>query len=339
MLFVLVLGATQVKAQAHDNSRRACRLFKNIAQEEGAICPGCQADYKKEQAARDAENKRRNDVVKAKAEAAEKVREIARKKEQAEREANNKVTKVFVTMPKSTSIKTAAPDKTTQPKEIVKNYFYAENDDINIRSITDMYNPTGSRGEKASDHFIINNEKRFINNEFKACIGSLVRNIPKEEYNFPPNVGIVVLNESFTDKNGNNLQISDLIDPKGNRILNDNSISTIIHFADDNFIAFRGKPDKSWGYNYVRFFRYAGDAFIYNLKTKQKHPIPRYTIDGTDLGYEFDSVVNLGTGNDIDKSKYKARFRSKLKSGVRWAEYIYYFITQDGKLEEKQVSQ
>jgi hypothetical protein len=319
----------QVSAQAHDNSKGACRLVKSrySVVEPGATCPACVAKDKKEQVARDAENKRRNDAVIAAAKAKQKAREleIIKEKELAEK---NKPKEVFVTMPKNTTVKNTIPDKKTESKGVVKNYFYTENNDINNQSISDMI----IRYQKISNYFLINNEKKFTNNEFKACIGGLWKHRDKNDFNFPPNVGIVVLNESFKDKNGKSIQISDLIDLKGNRILNDNSISTIIHFSDEYFIIFRGLPVFFSG-NIVSFSRGGGDAFIYNLKTQQKHTLQRYTNDeGMDGGYEVDFVVNL-TGNpaEIDKSKYKARFKSK----TGFKKSTYYYITIDNKIEQQ----
>lgn len=110
MLLTLTFAVLKVNGQAHDNSRGGCKLFKNHVST-GYTCPACDAKDKKEQAAKEVEDKRRSDALIAKAEAAAKVREIARKKEQAEREANNKVTEVFVTMSKVTVAKGSDPIK------------------------------------------------------------------------------------------------------------------------------------------------------------------------------------------------------------------------------------
>jgi len=102
---ILTFAIAQINAQAHDNSRGACRLFKNKAIEEGASCPGCVAKDKKEQAARDVVNKKRQDIATAKANAERLAKETAYKKEMAERKAKEKVTEVKVVMPKSSVVK------------------------------------------------------------------------------------------------------------------------------------------------------------------------------------------------------------------------------------------
>lgn len=91
-----------VKGQAHDNSKGGCKLARNHIST-GYTCPACEAKDKRDQAARDAENKRRNDAIIAKATAERKAKEIAYKKEQEERAAKNKVTEVFIKMPSSSS--------------------------------------------------------------------------------------------------------------------------------------------------------------------------------------------------------------------------------------------
>lgn len=334
-LFILAFAVIQLKAQSHNTRGGSwCKFVKSAARDESesARCLACDAIDKKEQAARDAENKRRNDAIKAEYEAKEKKRQLALKKEKEERDAKNKSTELSINMPNSIVGKNKMTDKKPVPKEMEKHYFYTEKNDIDNQSLYEMYLPKEERNQNSSNYFIINNEKKFTNNEFKACIGSIWKHRDREEFNFPPNIGIVVLNEEFTDNNGSKVQITDLIDSKGNRILNDNSISTIIHFADDYFIAIRGNSSgRRSGSNMVSFFTNSGESFIYNLKTKQKYPIPRYTSNGTEIRwYEFDFIVSLGS-QDIDKSKYKARFRSSLNQ----RESIYYFITQDGKLEEQ----
>ena len=335
---------SKASAQTHtfNKPNSACRFSTDKRVVKGGVrnnlegfvvCPACDADDKKESVAKAKEDQRLANIVLEK-DRLDKIAKDAKDKKQKDEDAKkNQVTQVYVTAPKVTA---TAPVKTKPTTAIPaspskeKNYFYTETNDVDNQSIRAMHRT------KAENYFLINKQKVFTNNEFKVCIGSLVANRDPAGCNFPPNVGIVILHETFTDKFNNQIQISDLVDAKGQRILNDNSISTIVHFADDYFIAFRGEPQSRWGNNDVRFYANRGDAFIYNLKTKEKHTLRRYLSDeGKDLGYEFDYVVNLRYGNDIDFSKYKARFKSK----VAWTESIAYYITKDGKLEEHSIKQ
>jgi hypothetical protein len=104
-LLTLIFTAVHVYGQAHDNSKGGCKLAKNHIST-GYTCPACVANDKKVQAARDAEAKRKNDAIIAKANALEKERQIAFKKFMAERKANDKVTEVYVTMPSASSSST-----------------------------------------------------------------------------------------------------------------------------------------------------------------------------------------------------------------------------------------
>jgi len=117
MLLILMSAVIKVNGQAHDASQGACRLVKSAAIGDGASCPACKAADKKEQLARDAENKRRNDVIAAKAKADKIASEAARKKQLAEIAEKNKVKEVFVTMPK-----TPAKKLENSEKEDLDNY-------------------------------------------------------------------------------------------------------------------------------------------------------------------------------------------------------------------------
>lgn len=323
-----MLAVIQIKAQVHDNRGNRCELLRKngkgtaLGEEE---CPACVAKNNKERAAKAAEDKRREAVHAEKIEADNITREIARKKELAEQTEKNKVTEVFVTMPKSTPVKNTTPAKKTEQKVTQNNYFYTEKDYNYNQSFSAMtFSPSDPDNDK---YFIINAKKVFTNNEYKKCVGTYAEN----KYNFPPNVGIVVLNESYTNKEGKDVPIYDLIDLKGNRILNDNSISMILHFADDYFILFTNILYSSYGTNTYQLPK-DSEAFIFNLKTKEKYPIRKYILEGgRDLGYEFQLGINSSNNIKLNENKYKAFFQSK----IDFNEIIYYFITKDGKIEEE----
>lgn len=77
MLLTLTFAVLNAAGQGHDNSKGGCKLFKNHVST-GYTCPACDAKDKKEQAARDAEDKRRSDAVNAKWEAEKKATENLR---------------------------------------------------------------------------------------------------------------------------------------------------------------------------------------------------------------------------------------------------------------------
>ncbi len=79
-VIIAMFSIIAVNAQTHDNSKGACRLFKSkySGVEPGASCSACVAKDKKEQEARDTENKRRNDAIIADAKAKQKASENLR---------------------------------------------------------------------------------------------------------------------------------------------------------------------------------------------------------------------------------------------------------------------
>lgn len=229
-LVSLVFTIMQVNAQSHDNSQGACKLFKNKAIGDGATCPACLAKDKKEQAARIAENKRRNDVILAKAEAKRKADEIAHKKEMAERAEKNKVTEVAVTMPKSTDVKNNAPVK----KGLI------ENSDKAILKVTGS--GKGFQNEK--------NEILFENIDWDRTYSlqdvSLTENALK-------NFGIVDV--TVGSKRGLGGFRADVVNSKGEYLFNDPNLKFIAHIND--------------GWLLLGFYNSANYC-VYNLLTKDK---------------------------------------------------------------------
>ena len=100
---IFLVTAFSVTAQSHiSKGDYRCLLVPNSGNGLGGVsCPACQVKIKRDQEAKTAEDKRRADAVYAKSKADDKAREIARKKELAELAEKNKMTEVFVTMPKS----------------------------------------------------------------------------------------------------------------------------------------------------------------------------------------------------------------------------------------------
>lgn len=338
----LTFPLVEANAQSHTFAKpySACRFSKDGKISKGsyrnnlegfAVCPACDAEEKKELEAKVKEDKR-IEAVRAEKVRQEKIaKDIRDRKQNEEDRKKNPVKEVFVKAPVVTA-KTQNPS--VKPVEKVlpnqKSYFYTEGNQVDSQDITEMDEPYRSNRFKNQNYFIVDGKKLFTNNEFRTCIGSLLTNRKPEENNFPPNLGIVILHETSSDEHDQKIQITDLVNAKGERTFKDEYISIIIHFIDDYFIVFSGKPRKSYGNNYVRFLSGGKDAFIYNYKTKAKHPITRYYINGKDLGYEVDYVVNLNKYQFIEQGKYKARFRAS--NGTK---YLSYYITNDGKIEEK----
>lgn len=336
----------QVSAQSHvikDGS--LCRYAKNSLRSkhidrEGRIqCPACDKEDAKEKIARQAEDKRREDV-KAAALAAE---DLAKKKAleaelKRKREADKGVTEVAVTMPANKGQNsTPSSDNKDKDHEMVKNYFYAPGqfDNRSVSSMIFSLNgglKNGSTYQLFSDenYFIVNNRKILDNDEFRICVGVREPRIfGNNTTNFPPNIGIVVLNEPGEDH-----VISDLVDATGKRLLNDNKISTILHFVDDYFILLEGKYYAAGSYPATNY--HFPNGVIYNHKTKQRYPIEKYQL--TNRAYVNIAWVVGGTYLDKQKLRDKSTYKTFLEIHTGSRKSLVYYITNDGKLETDEIN-
>ncbi|MRG44243.1 hypothetical protein GFS24_03915 [Chitinophaga sp. SYP-B3965] len=229
-LFGLMFTVLQVSGQAHDNSQGACKLFKNKAIGDGATCPACVAKIEKEQKARDAENKRRNDVIIAKGEADKKAAEIARKKQLADMAEKNKVTEVAVTMPKSADVKNNAPVK----KGLI------ENSDKAVLKVTG--NGKGFKNEK--------DELLFENPEWDRTYS--IQDVSVTETALK-NFGIIDVRTGSGRGLGGFR--ADVVNSKGEYLFNDPNLKFICHIND--------------GWLLMGFYN-SENYCVYNLLTKNK---------------------------------------------------------------------
>lgn len=178
------------------------------------------------------------------------------KKKQAEIAAKNKVTEVYVTMGK-TPVKESKKPEAPVKKAPVK-----------IGKDVQLYAGWGM------GMFNHNNQTNYFLNENKDTV--LKSNDWVETYavwrenkeNFPKNIGIVLLRETNKLSRGNEQNVADIIDLKGKRHFNDNTISTIFHLADDYFVVCKSPTFKEW-YSYGNNYRGYENVEIYNLKTKK----------------------------------------------------------------------
>jgi hypothetical protein len=337
-----------LNAQTHTFMPGWCKLAKSTgksAKSESAIhqCQVCDAKDKKEKDAKLAEDNRRAKVISDKYKADKIASENIRKAKQLEDAKNAYSGEVLINGNSNVAVKNIPSSKIYQSNKLQKIYFYSINRHDNSNSIPDNYFDNGNNG------FIINGDTIFKKNEFKSCHGiasvPLNNNPEINKYNFPPNIGIVILNEEkiIPPRNGrtsiNRFAISDLVDSKGKRILNDDNISAILHFADDYFILLKGFYSISTGYSSVITGWSFDDASIYNIKTKISHPIQK---DNNSRGIGVSHATNFGrtaSGDVSDewlfsKETYKAFFVTEV--GVR--EFVVYYITNEGSIKEQKIN-
>jgi hypothetical protein len=283
MLFGLVFTVMHVNAQSHDNSQGACRLFKNKAIGDGATCPACLAKDKKEQKARDAEDKRRNDAILAKGEADKKANEIAHKKAMADRAEKNKVTEVAVTMPKSTDVKNNAPVK----KGLI------ENSDKAILKVTGS--GKGFRNEK--DEFL------FENPEWDRTYS--IQDVSVTETALA-NFGIV----DVTTGSGRNLGgfRADVVNSKGEYLFKDPNLKFVCHLND--------------GWLLMGFYN-SENYCVYNLLTKNKINFTSISQYNSEFGrYVWGPAIDLFSPIFPDDVKFVQTYSIQVQGKATEAGWI-----------------
>ncbi|TCD29703.1 hypothetical protein EZ456_01415 [Pedobacter psychrodurus] len=263
LTIVLLLFMVQVaNAQSHvaksEYARYNCRFApKGSNNAEGKLmCPACAKENEDARKKKIADDKAASDLNKIKNEKLKAENAIAFKKKQAEVTARNKVTEVHVTMPKTT----ATENKKTEPS--------VKKGPVKLAKDIELYAGWGM------GMFTHNSRTNFFLNENKDTV--LKSNDYLETYavwrenknNFPKNIGIVLLKETNKISNGRDQNVADIVDLKGKRYFNDNTISTIFHLADDYFVVCKSPtlPEwRSYGNNYTGY----ENVEIYNLKTKK----------------------------------------------------------------------
>lgn len=226
----------------------------------------------------------------------------------------------------------SAPVKTEEKKDVKmeKNYFYVSLEtagktsknhysgsydfsqgDDGWRNLIDSNTPYPV--ERLSEGFIINNQKVFAQ-KYILCKG--IANDKDNQFNFPPNVGIVQLNEFPFSFNGRHYPIYqklyDLIDIKGNRVFNDDTIVFIDHIIDDWFIIDRDNMRVS-----------DNGRSLYNYKTKQN--LIFYYSDLYEVSHRSNTKESIKNDKLVNED-----YRAKL--GGRYSN-LYILIKADGTVK------
>lgn|GEM_PF-1140233 len=328
VLFFALIGGSYAQT-AHKTGLPSCKYYKRppgkgaMGIEPGAFCPACREKDKKEQEAKRAEDKRRAEVLAAENQrkAKEEAERIKRKQEQ------NKSTEVVIAAPKET--KTPAGTSNTETKPATKyeeGYLYNIRSQYN-RSLNGLFGYSGYR----YNGFIVNGDTILNHNEFENCVGANFEN----PYNFPPNIGIVLLKQRKTSRfisGGTFLEdgpIVDLVDINGNRLLKDDNISVIFHLVDDYFVIGKGRY---YDNNYLSRFCILEEVEILNYKTKETYPLQKMKEGGVSVSKSADDSYYSWDEKDLirPKGNYKAYIMSEIANN----EFMIYYITLDGKIEQ-----
>ncbi|MES2275646.1 MAG: hypothetical protein V4592_06465 [Bacteroidota bacterium] len=171
-----------------------------------------------------------------------------------------------------------------------------------------------------------------------------IRNVDK----LPPGYGIVFMKPEGSGDGGYlNNYISDIVDDKGNRVLNDDEICYVDHIAYNYFLCFKGKGTKPYHLEFSNYL--TGDAFkecfFYNIATKEKVTLPMSLFYGKSLyvverefsshGYEhghLSEVMNYYIGLE----NWVAAIGVSLKSDTDGAGTVFY-VNKAGELKSKSI--
>ena len=331
-----------IHAQAHDLRPGSCCMLTKERNTECTECTACSKIRIAERKAIVAEDKRRADVLFAKAKAENEILQKAYDAKLVENAKKAESGKVYING-NDYKGKTITPAPKTEQKSATPNYFYSVADQWTIIS---AYTFQGYFDIPQKTGFIINNDTVFGNNQFKKCIGLFLttqvsENHKNNEFNFPPNIGIVILNEKIPKtsdwgrKVGQVWEIADLIDIKGKRLLNDDNVTAILHFADDYFILFKR------GYSFQTGIKF-DDAVIYNYKTKVSYPISKnhWGTPSVDFADIYTCPTRPGVAPSLElllnlnQTNYKAFFVATIGLGRK----MVYYVSNDGKIEEQAIA-
>ena len=332
---VTLLFSTISFAQTHNTTTGStCKYAKNrCTNMEGCPqCAACDADDKKEKDAKIAEVKKRNDKIwadaKIKKDAEDKAYQdkIAADNAEAKRKAESGNV-VINAQP------TSVPNNNQTQKSKVENtgykidYFYTNTRYYNFQ---DIY-----RSKETNEGFLVNGDTILNSNDYSGFYANHIY----DENNFPPNIGIVRLNQKkiiplgdegkvTQETNGYDLisPVFDLVNSKGERLLNDNSITLIMHFFDNYFLIGRGSINAE-GYRTAYF---SDGVEIYNIQSKKAYRLEKRIYDNKT---EIDNRLNYN--KDEIKQWPKGTYKAYINVKIDYKYYRVYYITNDGQVESQ----
>ncbi len=343
--FVLIFASIFINAQKHDNSEGACKLFRNVAKGDGASCPACMAILKKELAARDAEDKRRQDVITKKRDAERRIEEAEYQKQMALREANRKVTEVKVVMPKSKPDGTVKTPSKKGGKTIVSTKGVFKGKLYPVSANSDFGVLLNSKG----DTIIKSNEfKTVMPSSDTYKIEDMPDNLAIVEYRF-------LLDSEYPDSQ---FYPMNLINSEMKKILSDEKINFIEYAKNNLFLVASGG---SYTDGLV-----ARKIYMYDHQNHKITPIDNVTSEltyspinskGVDMTDYYD--LKILASNDVinGKSKYLGSYSPELDKiyensgdwllllsqavGYKYAtpKYKYYYVDKDRNLVSVGISE
>jgi len=258
LLFMVQAANAQSHVSKSEYARYNCRFApKGWNNSEGKLmCPACDKENEDARKKKIADDKAAYEAGKIRNAKLKAENEANFKKKLAETAEKSKVTEVHVTMGKMPVTDSKKPEQPVKkgPVKLAK--------DIELYAGWGM----GMFTHNSRTNFFLNENKDTVlkSNDYLETYAVWREN----KNNFPKNIGIVLLKEINKISNGREQNVADIVDLKGKRYFNDNTISTIFHLADDYFVICKSPtlPEwRSYGNNYTGY----ENVEIYNLKTKK----------------------------------------------------------------------
>ena len=258
LLFMVQAANAQSHVSKSEYARYNCRFApKGWNNSEGKLmCPACDKENEDARKKKIADDKAAYEAGKIRNAKLKAENEANFKKKLAETAEKSKVTEVHVTMGKMPVTDSKKPEQPVKkgPVKLAK--------DIELYAGWGM----GMFTHNSRTNFFLNENKDTVlkSNDYLETYAVWREN----KNNFPKNIGIVLLKETNKISNGREQNVADIVDLKGKRYFNDNTISTIFHLADDYFVICKSPtlPEwRSYGNNYTGY----ENVEIYNLKTKK----------------------------------------------------------------------
>ena len=258
LLFMVQAANAQSHVSKSEYARYNCRFApKGWNNSEGKLmCPACDKENEDARKKKIADDKAAYEAGKIRNAKLKAENEANFKKKLAETAEKSKVTEVHVTMGKMPVTDSKKPEQPVKkgPVKLAK--------DIELYAGWGM----GMFTHNSRTNFFLNENKDTVlkSNDYLETYATWREN----KNNFPKNIGIVLLKEINKISNGREQNVADIVDLKGKRYFNDNTISTIFHLADDYFVICKSPtlPEwRSYGNNYTGY----ENVEIYNLKTKK----------------------------------------------------------------------
>lgn len=268
LILAFILASAHTYAQTHNKKAGWCKYAKNgkgTARDESAsaMCQACIAEDAKEKKQLEIDAKARAEKTVLKNKADQLASDAKYKQTMKDNKERQKVTEVFVTMPKPSAPAKVAAKKSPEkkvgtPSKMI--YMTANLGSSNFRNaITDE---------------VLQGPATF---PFKSIEGTYMEEGNLSRNNFPANFGVIELDKTVNVgdhpameyfSNADSYKVKDLVDPEFKRFFNSDSISSIVHFYGNWFLISSGFTKRDW------VTHSHGAVKLFNVKTRESVPIP-----------------------------------------------------------------